>query len=68
MNTETAAIYEGEEAIAAARARGEPLAMVSERVVKLIRLGEAAERRIEHKRKKKAKRKMAEASRRANRR
>lgn len=64
MNTDTGAIYRTQEAIEAAQARGEPLAMVSERVVKLISAGRHAEAKAAAKRR----RKMAKQSKRANRR
>lgn len=39
MNTETGQIYRGEAAIASARARGEPVVPVSERVADAVELG-----------------------------
>lgn len=64
MNTDTGAIYRTQEAIEAAQLRGEPLAFVSERVVKLVSAGQ----RTEHKAAAKRKRKAVKQSRRANRR
>lgn len=43
MNTETGAIYEGPEAIAAAILRGEPIVRVSDRVAKTMRAGQRAQ-------------------------
>lgn len=64
MNTETGAIYTGPEIVEAVD-RGEPVVAVSERVVRLVSAGRRAEERAARKRK--GKRKMAEQSRRANR-
>lgn len=48
MNTDTGQIYRGPDAIAAARARGEPIAEVSERVAAAVQLGmNRAERRAQ---------------------
>lgn len=64
MNTDTGAIYRTQAEIDAALGRDEPLAVVSERVVKLISAGRQAEAKAAAKRR----RKMAKQSRRANRR
>ena len=64
MNTDTGALYRTRDAIDAAQARGEPLAMVSERVARLVGAGQRAEAKAAAKRR----RKMAKQSRRANRR
>lgn len=45
MNTETGQIYRGADAISAARARGEPVVEVSERVATAMEAGNRAERR-----------------------
>jgi len=63
MNTDTGQLYTTPETIKAAQDRGETLAFVSERVVKLIRAG----LRAEHKAKAKRKRKQVKESRRRNR-
>jgi hypothetical protein len=64
MNTETGAIYRSEQDIAAAQARGEPLAFVSERVARAVAIGTRA---LDRKKKVKTRRKMAKQSRRRNR-
>lgn len=65
MNTDTGALYRTFDEIAAAQQRGEPLAMVAERVARAVRIGTQA---IDHKAARKRKRQMAKASRRGNRR
>lgn len=65
MNTDTGALYRTAQAITEAQARGEPLAMVSERVARAVEIGT---RSIDRKAARKHKRQMAKQSRRANRR
>jgi hypothetical protein len=61
MNTDTGQLYLNQPDIEAARQRGESLAMVGPKVVKLIRLGQSEASR------RKTKRKMAKDSKRRNR-
>lgn len=53
MNTDTGAIYRTAQAIAEAQARGEPLAMVSERVARAVIIGTQVVDRAKAKRKRK---------------
>ena len=64
MNTQTGAVYEGEEQIKAALARGEPLVEVSEKVAQLVRDGQVFQ---EQKAKRRARAKAARHSRARNR-
>lgn len=68
MNTDTGDIYHGEAQIARAIAEGLPIVPVSERVARLMMLGQGEERRRQRRADRKAKRKMGRESRRRNRR
>lgn len=63
MNTDTGAIYRTQDEIIAAQARGEPLAMVSERVARAVTIGG----RVLAKATRKRKRQATKRSKRANR-
>ena len=67
MNTDTGKLYEGLPQVHAAERRGEPLALLGAEAAHVVRTGHAALRREQRKSQKKAKRKMAQTSRRRNR-
>lgn len=69
MNTDTGALYRTAQAVADAERRGEPLAMVSERVARAVRIGTRfIDRKAVQQATRKRKRQMAKQSRRTNRR
>jgi hypothetical protein len=68
MNTDTGALYMGEEAIAAATLRGEPIARVSEHIVRTMRAGQRAEAKARARATAKRRRKQARQDRKRNRR
>lgn len=68
MNTDTAELYRGQDAIAAAQAAGLPIVPISEQAARVVAAGHAELRRRQRKVEKKARRTQQKQSRRANRR